>query len=91
MNVQHYTFIMSSLDRRRIDREFQLFSNRNFEKPKKCKNLEQIRFYVQELSHLISSFKKSSGYVPAVAYELLAQYNQEQNKWIYANFQYAYS
>lgn len=82
---------MSTLDKRRVDREFQLFSSRNFERPRKCKNLEQIRFYVQELSFLISSFKESSGYVPTAAYELLAQYNQEQNKWIYANFRNAYS
>ena len=80
---------METFNKKRVDREFELFSSRNFEKPRKCKNIDQVRFYVQELSELISSFKRDAGYVPTAAYELLAQYNQEQNKWIYADYKNA--
>ena len=81
---------MDTLLKKKLDREFELFSTRNFERPRKCKNPEQIRFYLQELSSMIDSFRDKSGYVPEAAYELLAQYNQEHNKWVYAEFKNSY-
>ena len=77
---------MSEFEKKRIDGEFKKFVKRNFETPKRCKNLEQIRFYVRELCIKIEEFKKSFNYVPKSAYALLAQYNSLQNKMVYADF-----
>ncbi|WP_185153426.1 hypothetical protein, partial [Fulvivirga lutimaris] len=74
----------------RIDREFQIFTSRNFESPKRCKNLDQIRFYVQELSTLVEDFKRRFNYVPDAAYNLLTQYNTIQNRLVFANFKNSY-
>ncbi|MGK7390230.1 MAG: hypothetical protein ACNS60_07760 [Candidatus Cyclobacteriaceae bacterium M2_1C_046] len=79
-----------NLDKKRIEREFEFFTSKNFEKPKKCRNTEQIRFYVQELTLMIQKMESRSGYIPPSAYQLLAQYNQELNKHIYADFRNHY-
>jgi len=81
---------MSDLEKRRIDREFELFTMRHFEKPKKCKNLEQVRFYIQELADKMTEFEKQFDYVPATAYKLLAQYNALQNTMVFEHFKNAY-
>jgi hypothetical protein len=81
---------MSEFEKKRIDREFQIFTMKNFEKPKKCKNLDQIRFYVQELSTTVEEFKQRFNYVPSDAYNLLTQYNQLQNKMLFAEFKNSY-
>lgn len=81
---------MSEFEKKRIDREFQIFTSRNFENPKRCKNLDQIRFYVQELSSKMEEFKSRFNYVPSNAYTLLTQYNQIQNKMVFAEFKNAY-
>ncbi|MEQ8242671.1 hypothetical protein [Fulvivirga sp.] len=81
---------MSEFEKKRIDREFQIFTSRNFESPKRCKNLDQIRFYVQELSTLVEDFKRRFNYVPDSAYNLLTQYNTLQNQLVFANFKNSY-
>lgn len=81
---------MSEFEKKRLDREFEIFASRNFEKPRRCKNLEQARYYVQELSDKVSDLKKRFNYVPESAYSLLAQYNQIQNKLIYREFKNTY-
>lgn len=81
---------MSEFEKKRIDREFQIFTSRNFESPKRCKNLDQIRFYVQELSTLVEDFKRRFNYVPDAAYNLLTQYNTIQNRLVFANFKNSY-
>ena len=81
---------MSEFEKKRIDREFQIFTARNFENPKRCKNLDQIRFYVQELSAKVEEFKSRFNYVPSKAYTLLTQYNQIQNRMVFAEFKNAY-
>lgn len=81
---------MSEFEKKRIDREFQIFTSRNFESPKRCKNLDQIRFYVQELSSKMEEFRSRFNYVPSTAYTLLTQYNQIQNKMVFAEFKNAY-
>jgi SMC interacting uncharacterized protein involved in chromosome segregation len=81
---------MSEFEKKRIDREFQIFTSRNFESPKRCKNLDQIRFYVQELSSLVEDFKRRFNYVPDSAYNLLTQYNTLQNQLVFANFKNSY-
>ena len=81
---------MSEFEKKRIDREFQIFTVKNFENPKRCKNLDQIRFYVQELSAKVDEFKQRFNYVPSSAYNLLTQYNQLQNKMLFAEFKNSY-
>ena len=81
---------MSEFEKKRIDREFELFTKRNFENPKRCKNLDQIRFYVQELSGKIDDFNNRFGYVPSGAYSLLSKYNMIQNRMVFAEFKNTY-
>lgn len=81
---------MSEFEKKRLEKEFNRFTKSNFEAPKKCKNHEQIRFYVRELSLKMDEFKKRFNYVPQSAYSLLAQYNSLQNKMIFSNFQSYY-
>ncbi len=81
---------MSEFEKKRLDQEFQKFTKRNFESPKRCKNLDQIRFYVQELSSKMEEFKNRFNYVPSTAYSLLTQYNTIQNKIVFTNFKNSY-
>jgi hypothetical protein len=82
---------MSELDIRQIDTELRIFTIRNFEKPSACRNLEQVRFYVQELCGKIEEMETRFNYVPQWAYTLLAQYNSMQNRMIHVEFRHTYS
>ena len=73
---------MTDYQRKKIDVELKSFTTRNFEKPSECKNLDQIRFYVQELCSKIEECRDRFNYVPNWAYGLLAQYNARQNDMI---------
>lgn len=88
--MQFYTKSMKTYDKKRLDRQFEMFTKKNFEKPSRCKNLDEIRFYVQELSFEIEQLKKEFNYVPNSAYELLSQYNRLQNKMVFAHFKNTY-
>lgn len=81
---------MSEFEKKRLDREFETFTKKNFESPKRCKNLDQIRFYVQELSSKMEEFKQRFNYVPNRAYSLLTQYNTIQNRMVFADFKNNY-
>lgn len=81
---------MSEFEKRKLDEQFSTFAKRNFEKPRRCKNLDQIRFYVHELSVQMEEFKRRFNYVPNAAYTLLAQYNTIQNRMVYADFKNNY-
>lgn len=81
---------MSTLEKRRVDREFHLFASANFEKPKKCKNLEQVRYYIKELSNKVEELKNSFGYVPSGAYTMLANYNAILNRYMHEEFKNTY-
>ncbi|MEO1054439.1 MAG: hypothetical protein AAFX87_27625 [Bacteroidota bacterium] len=81
---------MSEFEKKRIDKEFSKFTKRNFEAPKKCRNIDQIRFYVRELSIQIDEFKSKFNYVPNNAYTLLSQYNALQNQMVFADFKNRY-
>jgi hypothetical protein len=70
--------------------ELKTFTRRNFEAPSDCKNLEQIRFYIQELCEKIEKLESKFHYVPADAYNMLAQYNAKHNELIYSDFQKTY-
>ena len=80
---------MSPFEQKKLDLEFERFVSRHFEKPRNCRNLDQIRLYVGELSVKIREFKQSFNYVPDQAYTLLSKYNELQNSMIYAEFRNA--
>lgn len=81
---------MSDLEKRRIDREFELFAMRNFEKPRKCKNLDQVRFYLNEVASKVQELEVQFNYVPESAYQLLAQYNTLHNTLVFKEFKNSY-
>lgn len=81
---------MSEFEKRRLTREFELFASKNFEKPRNCKNLDQIRFYIDEVSQKVNEFKERFNYVPDSAYSLLAQYNSIQNSILFNEFKNTY-
>lgn len=70
---------MSDFEKNSIEHDLQIFTSRNFEDPSDCRNLEQIKFYVQELGQKISELEKRFNYVPGWAYALVARYHAKQN------------
>jgi hypothetical protein len=81
---------MTDYERNRLEMDLKTFTSRNFEKPSECRNLDQIRFYVQELCAKIEEYQQRFNYVPSWAYGLLAQYNARQNAMINSEFKNAY-
>lgn len=77
---------MSIFERNKIESDLKKFTDRNFESPRKCKNPDQIKYYVKELCTKIEECEKRFNYVPNWAYSLLAQYNQIQNEMVYVEF-----
>ena len=82
---------MNDYYRKRSEIEWKDFIHSNFEKPSACRNLEQIRYYIHEITHRIAAEKKVNGYVPDWAYTILAQYNEAQNKILLADFMKTYA
>jgi len=81
---------MTRFEQIKLDSEFARFTRMNFDKPQKCTSIDQIRYYMKELSEKITYLKSSVRYVPNDAYSLLSQYNAAQNKLIHKNFQEFY-
>ncbi|HEX5172148.1 MAG TPA: hypothetical protein VFW11_23390 [Cyclobacteriaceae bacterium] len=81
---------MTTKERQRIENELRKFAAQNFERPSNCRNLEQIRYYVRELSVKIEEMRNKFNYVPSSAYSLLAQYNAKQNSIIGTDFRKTY-
>lgn len=81
---------MDKMERQRIDQELRDFAARNFKSPNKCNDLNQLRFYVGELSMKIEDLKHRFNYVPHTAYSLLAEYNAKQNRIIGMDFRRTY-
>ena len=77
---------MSTQEKRMIERQFLTFTARHFEKPSRCKNIHQIRYYIAELSQKIDEFKSRFNYVPNRAYVLLSRYNATQNSLLLRDF-----
>jgi hypothetical protein len=82
---------MTDYERKRIEMELKNFTSKHFEKPSACRNLDQIRFYVAELSRKISELESRCNYAPEWAYAMLAQYNARQNTMLWADFKKAYN
>ncbi len=81
---------MSPFKQSKIESDLKKFTDRNFESPHKCKNPEQIRFYVRELCTKIEEYESKFNYVPNWAYSLLSQYTQVQNQMVYIDFRNTY-
>ena len=81
---------MTAYERQKLEADLRQFTSRNFEKPSECKNLDQIRFYVQELCTKIEEYQSRFNYVPNWAYGLLAQYNAKQNHLMQIDFTNTY-
>lgn len=82
---------MTTFEKKKIEMDLMNFTSRNFEAPSNCRNIDQIRFYVRELCSKIEELERRFNYVPAQAYNLLAQYNRVQNQMIYVQFAENYS
>ena len=81
---------MSEFEKKKLEFEFNKFARMNFEKPRNCKNIDQARFYIRELSRKIEEMESNCGYVPDTAYTLLSQYNKVQNQFVYEHFKNTY-
>jgi hypothetical protein len=81
---------MSNFESKNLEMDLINFTERNFESPSNCRNIDQIRFYVRELCLKIEEYQSRFDFVPSSAYSLLAQYNQVQNSLIYVEFRKAY-
>lgn len=81
---------MSEFEKKKLEFEFNKFARMNFEKPRNCRNIDQTRFYIHELSNKIEEMESVHGYVPETAYTLLAQYNKVQNQFVYEHFKNTY-
>ncbi len=82
---------MTDYEKTKLDVALKEFTSRNFEKPDKCKNLGQIRYYIRELCLKIEEYETRFQYVPEIAYSLLSQYNMVQNSLIYEDFHRNYA
>lgn len=82
---------MTDYEKTKLDLAFMDFTSRNFEKPDKCKNPGQIRYYIRELCLKIEEYETKFQYVPERAYSLLSQYNLVQNSFIYNDFHKTYA
>lgn len=81
---------MTEYERKKIEMDLRLFTSKHLEKPSECRNPDQIRFYVRELSKKIADLESSCNYAPDWAYSLLAQYNAKQNSFVFAEFRNSY-
>ena len=77
---------MTNFEKKKLQFEFARFAKMNFEKPCNCKDVQQVGYYIQELSAKIEELQDQWGYVPDMAYTLLDQYNQLHRKMVYAGF-----
>lgn len=82
---------MNDYQQKRIEMEWKAFIHSNFEKPAACKNLEQIRYYIREITLRMESEKQRHDFVPDWVYTTLAQYNEAQNRILLADFQKSYA
>ena len=87
---KHTTMTMNN-EKEMSELSLKKFTERNFEAPSRCRNIDQIRFYISELCSKIKEYEQRFNDVPGWAYVLLAQYNHAQNKLVYLHFRDNYS
>jgi hypothetical protein len=74
---------MTDFEKAKLDSTLQDFIVRNFEKPEKCRNLDQIQYYLRELYLKIEEYDTRFNYVPKRAYALVSQYTQMQKDFTF--------
>ena len=77
---------VNRLERRKIELELRNLISESLQKPSECKNLEQIRYCIQQVCLRIEQLEAESHTVPQWLYALLAQYNARQNSILLADF-----
>ena len=82
---------MSVFETKKIELEWKNHVSRHFEKPSDCRNLGQIRFYVNELTSKMEALREKNMAIPEWAYTLLAQYNAAQNRLLLKEFKSTYA
>lgn len=82
---------MTDYEKKKLETSFKSYTSRNFERPEKCRNIDQIRYYVQELYNKIKEYEIEFNYVPEHAYILITQYNQAHNSLLYKDFRNLYA
>ena len=50
---------MTAFERKKLEFDFFGFVKKNFVKPRQCKNIEQIQFYIKELTEKITVHDKT--------------------------------
>ena len=81
---------MTNFEKKKLEFDFLVFFKKNFVKPRQCKNIDELQFYIKELSDKIEEMKGKFNHVPDVAYQLLTEYNQLQNKILFTEFKNTY-
>jgi len=69
----------------RVDHQFDRFFKRHFEQPQKCRNVDQVRFYLGEISRKIEEYRRLYNYVPDKAEELLQSYKKLYNRMVHSD------
>lgn len=76
---------MSDYEKKKIEMEFKSFTH-SLKRPADCKDADQIRLYISELSRKIEVCESESQYVPSWIYALISQYNHAHNRIVQSNF-----
>lgn len=82
---------MKTNNKELVESDLKKFAEMNFEAPGRCRNIDQIRFYISELCIKIKDYEQRFNDVPGWAYTLLAQYSSQQNRLVYLDFKDTYS
>jgi hypothetical protein len=69
----------------RVDTQFERFYKRHFEDPRECRNVEQVRFYLGEISRKIEEYRRSYNYVPEKALNLWESYKKIYNRMVHSD------
>ena len=75
---------------KQAEKEFKRFARRNLISPRKCRRIEQTQYYINELHNVIKDFKKRFNYVPESAQLMFNEYQNIQDRMVYANFKQLY-
>jgi len=82
---------MTDFEKRDLDPALIEFAHRNFMKPGECRNLDQVRYYANELCQKIEEYYARFQYVPVWAFVLLSQYKHVQIHLVHKNLRPIYA
>jgi hypothetical protein len=73
---------MTPYEQKKLDMEFRSYLSENFDKPSDCRDLDQLRLYINALCNKIEEYSMRYNYVPGTAYWHLTEYNSRQNQLV---------